>query len=192
VRGPLVVGVVSLAIAACTGGSATDQRATVEVVQAWTAARNAGDVDGVMALVSGEARLLEFSMQAPGGRDAFAEFVRMQAAADWEISEVDCTADGERVLCRYEQSDVFLRGVGVALTGTHEYVVRDGLILSVTRTHDSRGDPYDAWRRFRSWVGEHHPELQTVIWARRGSVGYSTLEGVEAMLSILDEYLASR
>jgi hypothetical protein len=84
--------------------------------------------------------------------------------------------------------------MGLVLTGNHEYVVRDGLIVSAGRTHDpeTRSVIESASRDLRQWVKEHHPELEPVIWTSGRSVTYSTMEGVEATLSIFDEYLASK
>lgn len=165
-----------------------------EVVQAWGVARNAGDIDAALALVSEDARLLDHSMQLPERRDAFVELLRVQASAGWEVHDFDCSIAGESVACRYEQSDVFLRMMGLVLTGNHEYVVRDGLIVSADRTHnpESRSAIGSAWRDLRQWVKERHPEIEPVIWTSRGSVAYSTVEGVEATLSIFDEYLAAK
>jgi hypothetical protein len=169
-------------------------RAAVEVVQAWGVARNAGDIDAAMDLVSENARLLDHSMQLPDRRDAFVDLLRVQASAGFEVRDFDCSIAGESVSCRYELNDVFLRMMGLVLTGDHEYVVHDGLIVSADRTHDpeTRSVIESASRDLRQWVKEHHPELEPVIWTSRRSVTYSTVEGVEAMLSIFDEYLASK
>lgn len=167
---------------------------TLEVVQAWGVARNAGDIDAAMDLVSEDARLLGHSMRLPERRDDFVDLLRAQAAAGWEIRNFDCSFDGETVSCRYEQSDVFHRKMGFVLTGNHEYVVRDRLIVSADRRHDAktRSAIQSTSRDLRRWVTEHHPEIESVIWTNPGSASYSTVEGVDAMLSIFDEYLASK
>lgn len=169
-------------------------RGALAVVQAWELARNAGDIDAAMELVSEDARLLDHSMQLPERRDAFVELLRVQVSAGWEVHDFECSIAGESVSCGYEQSDVFLRMMGLVLTGNHEYVVRDGLIVSADRTHDpeSRSAIESAWRDLRQWVKEHHPEIEPVIWTSRRSIAYSTVEGVEATLSIFDTYLASK
>ncbi len=183
----LLLGIV---LVATVGGS----REALTVVQAWGAARNAGDIDAALALLSRDARVLDHSMELPGRREAFVELLTLQAAAGWELHDSECQIEGESVSCRYEQSDVFLRKMGVALTGNHEYVVREGLIVSAERTHDleTLSDFRAAWTDLRQWVKANHPEIEPVIWASPRSVVYSTVEGVEATLSVFDEYLASK
>jgi hypothetical protein len=66
-------------------------RAAVEVVQAWGVARNAGDIDAAMDLVSENARLLDHSMQLPDRRDAFVDLLRVQASAGFEVRDFDCS-----------------------------------------------------------------------------------------------------
>jgi hypothetical protein len=173
---------------------ANETGTAVEVAHAWVAARNAGDIEMVLGLTADDATLLGHSMDLPHRRDDFVELLRAQAAASFAISETDCVVDDELVSCRYQLSDVFLRGLGVALTGDHQYVVRDGLIISAERTHDpeARSNVANAMREFRSWVKEHYPELEAVIWTSRGSTSYSTVDGVQAMQSIFEEYLAFR
>lgn len=180
----------AIVLVATMGGN----RDTLAVVQAWGVARNAGDIDAAMDLVSEDARLLDHSMQLPERRDALVDLLRVQASAGWEAHDFDCSIAGESVSCRYEQSDVFLRMMGLVLTGNHEYVVRDSHIVSADRTHDpeSRFGIESAWRDLRQWVKEHHPEIEPVIWTSRRSIAYSTVEGAEATLSIIDEYLASK
>jgi hypothetical protein len=70
------------------------------VVQAWGVARNAGDIDAAMDLVSEDARLLDHSMQLPDRRDAFVDLLRVQASAGCELHDFDCSIDGESVSCR--------------------------------------------------------------------------------------------
>ncbi len=84
--------------------------------------------------------------------------------------------------------------MGLVLTGNHECMVHDGLIVSADRTHDpeSRSAFDSVWRKLRQWVKVHHPEVEPVIWASPRSVVYSTVEGVEATSSIFDAYLASK
>lgn len=172
----------------------SDNDEAVEVVQAWVSARNAGNVETVLSLTADDATLLGHSMDLPHRRDSFVELLRAQAEAGFEISETDCVVDDGLVSCRYQSSDMFLRSLGVALTGDHQYVVRDGLIILTERTHDpeARSNVVNAMREFRSWVKEHYPELEAVIWTTRGSAAYSTVEGVQAMHSIFEEYLDSR
>lgn len=172
----------------------SDNDEAVEVVQAWVSARNAGDVETVLSLTADDATLLGHSMDLSHRRDDFVELIRAQAAASFAISETDCVVHDELVSCRYRLSDTFLRSLDVALTGDHEYVVRDGLIISAERTHDpeARSNVVNAMRQFRSWVKEHYPEIEAVIWTTRGSTAYSNVEGVQAMHSIFEEYLDSR
>lgn len=68
-------------------------------------------------------------MNLPHRRDDFLELLRVQVAAEWEISDFDCVVDGELVSCRYQQSDMFLRRLGLALTGDHGD--RDRRLLSL-------------------------------------------------------------
>jgi hypothetical protein len=51
---------------------------------------------------------------------------------------------------------------------------------------------YRAAEEFRAWVGEHHPELEPVIWSDRTATLYTTVAGAETMLAVLDEYVAGR
>ena len=170
-----------------------DDADTLRVTSEWVEARNNGDFETVFRLLAGDASVVDLSLINPDSRDAFAVLLRVQQSAGWEIADSSCVADQGVVTCRYEQSDVFLRALDVRLVGTHRYVVQEGVIKSVEREHDtaSRNEVFDAWSRVHRWVGEHHPDLEAAIWVNRRDIAYSTVEGVEALLTVFDEYLAS-
>lgn len=182
-----------VAIAGVLIVSLGDDAEALRVTHEWVEARNDGDIETVFRLLAGDASVIDFSLNTPDRRDAFAELLRVQQAAEWKISDSNCVVDQEVVTCRYEQSDVFLRALDVSLAGTHRYVVHEGVITSVEREHDtgSRDEVFDAWNRVQLWVGEHHPDLEAVIWVNRRDIAYSTVEGVEALLTVFDDYLAS-
>lgn len=194
---PVLVGacgvILVLAIAGAIFASLGDDPEALRVIHEWVEARNDGDIEAVFRLLADDASVIEFSLNIPERRDAFAEILRVQQAAGWVISDSNCAAAQEVVTCRYEQSDRFLRGLDVSLVGTHRYGVHEGVITSVEREHDtgSRTDVFGAWTRVRLWVGEHHPDLEGVIWASSRDIAYSTVEGVEALLTVFDDYLAS-
>jgi len=142
-----------------------------------------------MSLLHEDARLFWYSMADPTEREAWLRIMDAQEASGWILRE-ECSARGEWVTCAYEQSDTMLRRWGLALTGTHEYVVRDGKLFAADRRHDSESEDavYDALRDFREWVTEEHEDLVTIIWSDPGAVAFTDRAGAEAALSVLDEY----
>jgi catabolite regulation protein CreA len=170
----------------------------LEVVAAFTASRNAGDVDAAMDLLADDASIFGGSIADPKQRNATRQILAAQALAGWTIVDSDCEATEEAsdvsVICRYQMDDEILRRWELSFTGTHEYTVRDGKIAKVTRVHDlsSRDRAYAALGAFRAWVTEAHPDLVVVIWSDPQGVTYATPEGARAMLDLLDEYEESR
>jgi hypothetical protein len=195
---PVLVGaggvVLVLAIAGVVFLSLGDDADALLVTHEWVEARNDGDIETVFRLLADDARVFDFSMANPQRRDDFADLVRVQQAMGWQLSDSDCVADDDLVTCRYEQGDMFTRALGVSLVGTHRYLVRDGLIVSADRVHDagSRPEAARALNQVRLWVREHHPELEDVIWVKRRDIGPTTVEGVEALESVFDDYLTDR
>ncbi|HSI99615.1 MAG TPA: nuclear transport factor 2 family protein [Patescibacteria group bacterium] len=164
----------------------------IAVVEAWVAAREAGDIDTVMSLLAEEGDIFGTGIHLDDNRERLRRNFEGQAVAGWAIEETGCEADGERVTCRYRQEDEILRRWGLALTGEHRYAVRDGLIVRVQRIHDpqSANAVYAVTDAFRSWVTEHHPELVDVIWVDPTSALYTTPEGARAILELLDDFPA--
>lgn len=164
----------------------------IPVVEAWVAARVAGDVDTVMAQLAEEGEIFGVGIHLDDNRERLRRNFEAQAVAGWAIEETDCEADGERVTCRYRQEDDILRRWGLALTGEHRYVVRDGLLVRIQRIHDqqSANTVYAVTDAFRAWVSEIHPELVDVIWVDPLSALYTTPEGARAVLDLLDEFPA--
>jgi hypothetical protein len=173
-------------VLACGGGGG--ESGPLEVVAAWTGARDDGDVERAMALVAEDASILGFSI--PDERADLVEVLEGQVAAGGEMEESDCVETGERVTCRYVIRDEILRRWGLSLTGTHTYRVRDGKIVQADRVHDddTRRLVYLELARFRSWVEATHPEIAAVIWTDPDIAAYSDPPGAEAMISLLDEY----
>jgi hypothetical protein len=188
VRFAIVVGVGAAAFVGPSCGAGADPD-PVDVVAAWAAARNAGDIEDSMSLVADDARLFWYRMSDPDERAAWVEVLESQRASGWRIDE-DCVDDGEWISCRYEQTDEMLRRWGLALRGTHEYSVRDGRIVSVDRRHDpdSERAVADALEAFRVWVETAHPDLVPVIWSEPGAAAFTDRRGAEAVLSLLDPY----
>jgi hypothetical protein len=189
----LVVGLIALFVIG------RPQAEPLAVVAAWTASRNAGDVDAAFTLLADDANVFVGSIDDPGRRNATRQILAAQALAGWTIVDSDCEASGETstdvtVTCRYQMDDEILRRWGLSFTGTHQYLVRDGKIARVTRVHDipSRDEAYGALGAFKAWVAEVHPDLLEVIWSDPQSVTYATPEGAAAMLELLDEYEQSR
>jgi hypothetical protein len=167
-----------------------EARDLLAVVARWNAARNAGDVDATMQLLAPDAVVLGFPLASPASLAAFREVMEAQAIAGWKIVDSDCSVLGDAVTCRYRMDDEMLRRWDLEFTGTHEYVVSDGLIQRSTRSHDaeSRDRVYTAIRAFRNWVHLVHPDLEPVIWSDPNGATYATPEGAQAMLDILAEY----
>jgi hypothetical protein len=171
------------------------------VVRSWSEARHAGDVDMAMSDVAAEGNILGVGVHLPGERDHLRSIFEAQAVAGWSVEDSDCVvAVSENdpveaeVTCRYVQRDTALDKWGVTLVGTHEYVVRDGLIVRALRTHDadSQRAAYAVFDEFRAWVRDTHPELFDVIWVDRTSALYTTPDGARAVLDLLDEYQPPR
>jgi hypothetical protein len=178
---------------ATTPGAVTpspEARDLLAVVTEWTQARNAGDVDAAMQLLAPDAVILGFPLTSPTRRAEFREVMEAQAIAGWTIEDSNCLVSGDTVTCRYRMDDEMLRRWDLEFTGTHEYVVSDGLIQRSTRSHDaeSRDRVYAAIQAFRNWVHLVHPELEPVIWSDPNGATYATPEGAQAMLDILAEY----
>ena len=164
----------------------------IAVVEAWLAAREAGDIDTVMSLLAEEGEIFGIGIHLDDNRERLRRNFEAQAVAGWAIEETGCQADGERVTCRYRQEDEILRRWGLALTGEHRYVVRDGLLVRILRIHDreSANAVYAVTDAFHGWVAEEHPELVEVIWVDPTSALYTTPEGARATLDLLEEFPA--
>jgi hypothetical protein len=183
--------VIAGVVTAC--GGAPDPVATdgpVDVVQAFMAARNAGDVDRAMSYLAEEGSIFGVGIHLDDNRDVLAETFRAQVRAGWSGEDADCEVDGERVTCRYRQSDDILRHWSLELTGRHRYAVRDGKIAFAERVHDpaAQRSVYDAAAAFREWVAAERPDQEAVIWVDRASALYTTTEGAEAIFGLLDAY----
>jgi len=180
-----------LELGGCTTATASPSAPDpIAVVEAWVAAREAGDIDTVMSLLAEEGDIFGIGIHLDDNRERLRRNFEGQAVAGWAIEETDCETDGERVTCRYRQEDDILRRWGLALTGEHRYAVRDGLLARIQRIHDreSANAVYAVTDAFRSWVSEVHPELVDVIWVDPTSALYTTPEGARAILEILDEF----
>ena len=162
----------------------------IGVVTAWTAARNRGDVDTAMSYLGSSGNVFGIALHEPDQRQELASILAAQTAAGWSLDDRDCEVSGDTVRCRYVQRDLILDRWGLALTGRHRYIVRDGSLAFAERVHDpeSRDAAYAAFERFRTWVEEAHPELVGVIWSDPAAALYSTPEGARAVLELLDEY----
>jgi hypothetical protein len=162
----------------------------LEVVQEWTASRNAGDVDLAMSYLADDTQLFDASMATERGQTKIRDILAAQAVAEWTIQESGCSADGDEVTCRYQMDDTILRRWGISFFGRHEYVIEDGKVAELLRFHDkpSREEAYAALADFREWVARTHRDLLYVIWSDPQSVTYATPEGAAAMLDLLDEY----
>ena len=162
----------------------------LEVVQEWTASRNAGDVDLAMSYLADDTQLFGVSMATQRGAAKIREVLAAQAVAAWTIQESGCSADGDQVTCRYQMDDTILRRWSISFFGRHEYVIEDGKVAKLERFHDeaSRDEAYAALADFKDWVAHTHRDLLYVIWSDAQSVTYATPEGAAAMLDLLDEY----
>lgn len=162
----------------------------LSIVEAWEAARNAGDVDRAMSLIAESAVIFGTAARTPAGRAWHRSVLTAQAIAGHTVHDSSCVVSGERVTCRYVQEDAFLAKCGLVLTGEHRFQVHAGKLVVVTRRHDeaSREAVYGAVEAFRSWVASVHPAEHQVIWSDPSSVFYATPEGANAMLAVLDEY----
>lgn len=164
----------------------------LSVVRAWTDARNAHEVGRAMTYIGPEGEILGIGVHLPGERDRLRTILDAQAVAGWTGEVTDCrlTATDGEVTCRYLQRDVALDAWSVTLTGAHQYLVRDGLIVRLRRTHDTDSErtAYAVFDDFRAWVRAAHPELFDIIWVDRTSALYTTPDGARAVLDLLDEY----
>jgi xanthine/CO dehydrogenase XdhC/CoxF family maturation factor len=170
--------------------SRTTPLSPVDVVERWTAARNAGDIVTALALLSEEAVVLDQHVDDPADLAALRNILEAQKIAGWRIEESGCGVDGERVSCRYAMDDELLRKCGLRFTGEHEYLVVDGKLDRQTRRHDpaSRAEVYGALQLFRAWVQKTHPDDFGVIWVDPTSATYTTPDGAHAVMASLDEY----
>jgi hypothetical protein len=197
-RGLITVGATAIALmmaTACQPASTSPSPGepgsdALDIVRAWTEARNDGEIERAMDLLSPTAHVLGLSMATPELRAGLARGFAAQHVGGWRIQDSGCVADGELVTCQYIQDDTVLRRWGLSFTGTHEYTVLDGEIVSLTRVHDpeSADRVYAALRAFKEWVRDAHPNLVWVIWSDATYSTYATPEGARAMLRIVDEY----
>jgi hypothetical protein len=162
----------------------------ITVVQAWTAARNAGNVDAALALLAEDADVLDHKISERDARSALRGVLEAQAIAGWRVEDRDCAVNGPSVKCRYSMHDALLRKCSLAFAGTHEYRVDGGKLRNATRQHDaaSRSDVYGALLRFRGWVQKNHPDALDVIWVSRFDASYTTPDGARTVMSFLNEY----
>ncbi len=190
----LVVALVGGAAAwiALSRGPAADQAVAdlLGVVERWTAARNAGDIDAAMDLVADDAVVLDVIVSRPGARDQLRGILEAQRIAAWHIDETECHVDGSRVSCRYGMDDALLRRCALRFTGIHTYVVDGGRLSSAIRAHDadSRVRVYAALELYRDWVEKEHPAAAETIWIDPRSALYTTPDGARAVMELLDEY----
>jgi hypothetical protein len=185
---PLVLLVIVGAAAIVTSTSAPPGQ--VAVVEGWTAARNAGNIDGALAFLTEDAVVLEQRVSDPAARASLRNILEAQKIAGWRIEETGCGVDDEHVTCRYAMDDTLLRKCGLRFTGEHQYVVVDGKLDHQTRHHDpaSRSEVYGALAVFRAWVRKNHPDAVEVIWIDPTSATYTTPDGAHAVMAFLDEY----
>jgi predicted acetyltransferase/ketosteroid isomerase-like protein len=162
----------------------------LSVVQAWEAARNAGDVDRAMSMMSETATIFGTTARTPAGRAWLRSVLAAQAIAGHTVHDSDCVVSGASVTCRYVQADAFFERCGLTLTGEHRFQVLAGKVVFASRRHDegSREAVYGAVEAFRSWVATVEPAEELVIWSDPNSIFYSTPEGARAMLALLDRY----
>ncbi len=162
----------------------------LSVVRAWTEARNRGDVDEAMANLADSGDIFGIGIHLPGGRATLRGILQAQAVAGYTVEDSGCVAEGELVTCRYRQRDRILDAWGIVLTGEHRYTVRDGKLVRASRTHDpgARAAAYAVFDDFQAWIRQEHPELFDVIWVDRSSAIYTTPDGAQAILDVLDEY----
>jgi hypothetical protein len=162
----------------------------IAVVEAWTAARNAGEIDAALALLADDGNVLDQNLSDRDARTALRGILEAQAIAGWRVEDSDCAADGESVRCRYLMHDALLRKCHLAFAGTHDYRVDGGKLRSATRRHDdaSRSEVYRALTRFRGWVQRNHPDALDVIWVTRFDATYTTPDGARKVMSLLNEY----
>lgn len=144
-----------------------------------------------MSHLSETANVFGMGMHLPGLREQLRDILAAQAVAGWSAIESDCTVAAETVNCRYVQRDRILDRWDLELTGRHRYIVRDGKLTFAERVHDveSRRAAYSVFDDFRDWVADAHPELVDVIWSDPTSALYTTPEGAQAVLDVLDEYV---
>jgi hypothetical protein len=163
----------------------------LSVVKAWEAARNAGDIEQVLALTSNVASIFGISMSNDADRARYRSILAAQRIAGHTVEDTDCDVAADRVTCRYLQQDAFLRRCGLQLTGEHRFRTLDGLVVSARRDHDqaSQDAVYDAIAAFRDWVRDVDPPAAVVIWSDDRNAFYSTPEGARAMLGLLDRYV---
>lgn len=182
----LFAGLAAGAVIVSTGAPAGD----IRVVEGWTAARNAGDIDAALAFLSADAVVLDLDVSDPDALARLRGILEAQKLARWRIKETGCGVDRERITCRYAMDDELLRKCGLQFTGDHLYVVADGKIDQQTRRHDaaSASRVYKALETFRVWVRTNHPDAIGVIWIDPRSATYTTLAGAQAVMAFLNEY----
>lgn len=166
----------------------------LSVISMWTERRNAGDVDGAMALLDERASIFDLEMVLPQHQLELRELLAAQAIAEWTTTESECRVDGTVVRCAYRIQDAALQQWNLALIGRHEYEVVDGKIVHVARTHDPAAAErvYLAMRAFREWVRARDPEAEALIWSDVGSVGYTTTDGARLFVELLADYESAR
>ena len=163
------------------------------VVRRLTAARNGHDLDGVLAAYAPEAHILGWPRDHERLGQRVVDRFAAQFLLEWRVTLTDCERFGDRVVCDVVMDDVFLRALGIRLTGRHTYELRDGLIAR----HDGhvgrgRRAAEAAVADLRAWVRVHHPELEPVMWSDPAGLLATTPEGAEALLAVLDDWLAQR
>jgi hypothetical protein len=165
----------------------------VAVVMALTEARNAKDLDAVLAIYADDAHVLGHDLDWASRREAFEDVLLTQFAMDWQVESFDCEDTGEQVVCAYRMHDTFHRALGLHFEGRHRYEVVDGRITRHDRHHQSGGREIEAAvSEFHAWVDEHHPSLVPVIWSHPTAMLATTPEGAAAIASILDDWLDQR
>jgi hypothetical protein len=165
----------------------------VGVVMTLTEARNAKDLDAVLAIYADDARVLGHDLDWPSRREAFEDVLLTQFAMDWQVETSDCEVTGEQVVCAYRMHDTFHRALGLHFEGRHRYEVVDGRITRHDRHHRRGAREIEAAvSEFRIWVEQHHPSLVPVIWSNPAAMLATTPEGAAAIASILDDWLDQR
>jgi hypothetical protein len=189
-------GLAAIAIAVAGASWITRPADPREVIQAFDAARNAGHIDDALGYLGESGQIFDTPIHLPGGRDRLRQLFEAQRAAGHVVDDRECTVaeNGETVTCRYHQTDAILQRWGIAVEGEHRYRVRDGRLVYAFREHDrdSAATLYAATSAFHAWVADVHPALVDLIWVDPTSALYTTADGAEAVLTLLDEYEAAR
>lgn len=167
-----------------------------DTVDAFIAARNAGDVETSLELLA-EGAVINEDNQATD-EQSYADMVAWLGALGWEWEIVECeetavSANETRLSCSYEHNNAWGRALGVGPFndgGSLDFTVEGGEITSFTHYWLNTTFSPQVWEVFGDWMLKNHVELSNVILSDGCCTPIRTSAAVTVWRTLTEEYVA--